>query len=97
MINSNKKSVVEGTGLIDLLLDKKGLFDYPMIIIGKSALASSIQSMIRNKKNKEEKFWRLLSIHTRLNFNTFYKKILDLRKERLKIPGEVKEFKIPKI
>jgi adenylate kinase family enzyme len=98
MINSNKKSVVEGTGLIDLMLDKKELFDYPMIIIGKSALASSIQSMLRNRKNKEEKFWRLISIHTRLNFKTFYKKILEVRKERLKIPGAViEEYKVPKL
>jgi hypothetical protein len=53
---------------------------------------------MRNRKDKEPKFWKLFFIQTIINLNEFQKKINNIRKERIKIPGSiVKEYKIPKL
>jgi adenylate kinase family enzyme len=98
MIHSNKRVVIEGVGLLNLYKFRKEIIKKPVIIIGKSAIRSSFQAMIRNRKDKEPKFWKLFLIQTIINLNEFQKRINYIRKERVKIPGSVvKEYKIPKI
>lgn len=99
MLATNKKSVIEGVGILSLLnMGHKTVLNYPMIIIGKSTILSSYQAFVRNIKKEKEQVWKMLFTQTKMNINLFQKQINDLRKEREKIPGTVvKVFDIPKL
>jgi len=99
MISSNTKSVVEGVGPLGLFnMNQKDVLNHPMIIIGKSVTASSLQAILRNRKIKESQFWKLLFTQTKMNLTLFQKQISAIRKARVNMPGAiVKEFKVPKL
>ena len=88
MVRNKKRSIVEGIGLVDLYTEfgfRKELQSYPMIIIGRSVLSSSVKAFQRNYK-----MW----LHqTNINIKMGERRLNDLRKHRTSVPGAVvKEY-----
>jgi len=100
MFNTNKKTIIEGVALLSLYMNnqyKKMLLNQPMIIIGKSAVTSSIQAILRNKKINHN-FLKLSYVQSKMNINVFNKQINQLRKEIINMNDKViKPFIVPKL
>jgi len=90
MVKGKKRSIVEGIALVDLYTEfgyKKELQKYPMIIIGRSMLSSSIKAFQRNYKQ-----WFLQS---KINLTKGMKRLDTVRKDRTSVPGAVvKKFNV---
>ncbi len=99
ILKNNKKSVVEGIGIIEVIDDLKNnksinIYDFPVIILGKSSIKSAYYSVIRdispfNMDNFKQ-------VHE-LNFKLLPKLINQFKKERINKDSNVQKFIIPKI
>ncbi len=105
---SNKREVIEGNlfQIYNLIPSTKPLINqYPVIILGKSALKAvwdRTQRTLRkqyakekysNPKDRYEKYKRGVI----LNFKYLQKYLDQFRKERIKAGGDIQQFEIPKL
>ena len=101
-MKNNKRQVIEGgflwEGYVLFPETRSYLNQFPVIIIGSSALKASFKVFKRSKEKHDflHAVKKIPMIYDR-NFKSLSKQIDLFRKERLKAGGEVKEFKIPKL
>jgi adenylate kinase family enzyme len=93
MVTNKQRSIVEGIGLVDLFTEfgyEKEIGKYPMIIIGRSVLSSSIKAFQRHYKA-----W----LHqTKINLTMGQKRLDKVRQYRTAVLGaDIKEYVIPKL
>jgi shikimate kinase len=100
-IRKNKRMVVEGGAawqgyILDAQINQV-LKEQPAIILGTSALKSSWRAWKRKRPGRSSYIIRKVPTIIQRNFKLLQAQLDEFREERMKVGGEVKEFKLPRI
>lgn len=104
VLDSNIRYVIGGVGITRLHRDnpekKELLMTSPMIFLGKSMLRSTWDASARINSGPETKDKNRLtkaSVFFGWNWNNFYPRLVQMKKDRIKAGGNIQEFKVPRL